>query len=306
MLASDVHFAPSAVTPALYHIEEDIPMELLKILPSMALLLTAPCIPAMIAALLPTPSLAIFRAKRQLKFVIRCVNALVQSVSIGFANQDASVTDMTQILDQLDSSLTAISSMHSAVVAELLVFQGDMLFADQLKEFVSIMREVHGMLLGLSQSIRDIHPTKTHQLFFTFLDKPLQELGEAIMHMLWYTYSSMRQPHLHPFGAYNSNRHNGETPWEWVSWAKGIMFGETAPVPELPLELDNEPFEEVFRCVKRLQQVYSEARVQIIYGVVFDDAETDKLKEVDMDDLIDETRVSRLVSIDQVVMQETE
>lgn len=104
-----------AVTPALYGIKQDVPYELLKILPSMALLLVAPMFPAMVATLLPAPSLAIFRAKRQLKYMMRCTEAVLQCFSIGFANQDASVSDIRQILEQLDTSIAVCVSAMSCV-----------------------------------------------------------------------------------------------------------------------------------------------------------------------------------------------
>ena len=68
-------------------------------------------------------------------------------------------------------ALQALSSHHAALTAELLVVSGAVTFSEQVKELLQVMREVHGILTGLSWTIKDIQPNKTHKLFFPYLDR---------------------------------------------------------------------------------------------------------------------------------------
>lgn len=213
--------------------------------------------------------------------------------------------------------------------AELLLFGGSMVFADQLKEFASIMKETHGMLVGLANILRDVQPTKTHQLFFTYLERPIKELNAALMHVLWYTYCSMRQPTLTccfrptkpaPEGQFDFEDDEQDAENASAAWLllKGIFFGEPSTVPRLPATLDMEPFQELERCIAQLRRKYSEARVHILYGVVLEDQpsqagdsamEDDDHREsiiIEDPDFPNETRFSRLVSVDQAVVRDTE
>ena len=76
------------------------------------------CVLAMITALFPIPSLALFRAKRRLKSMVRCTTGLINSFVLGFANQDVAVTDIPQLLNQLDQCLTVRCRSTSQINAD--------------------------------------------------------------------------------------------------------------------------------------------------------------------------------------------
>lgn len=162
----------SALNPMLYGASND---EIIWTswvhLPEVLLVQTAPCIPGLIATLLPIPSLAVFRVKRRLKFLQRCTVGVINSILIGFANQDLGVADIDQLLNQIERSITALSTHHAALTAELLVINGAVTFSEQVKELLKVMQEVHGALSALAWTIKDIQPNKTHKLFFPYLDR---------------------------------------------------------------------------------------------------------------------------------------